>query len=230
MENKLDFQDILASTLHDTKNSLSILFNSLDEITEECKERRCETHSRFYILQYEIKRLNSSLIRLLSLYKADRSQFAVNLDYYSVSEFLEEVALQHQPLLFSKGITFEIICPEDLFWVFDRNLVNGVLDNILNNAFKYTKDRIRITARGENEGELVLDVEDNGEGYPASMLFEAENGAGKKTVDFNTGSTGLGLYFSLLVAQSHTRGDRKGRITVRNGGDLGGGVFSIYLP
>lgn len=71
MNKKLDFRDILASTLHDTKNSLGILFNTLEEVIEECRERNCAAHERFYILQYEVKRLNNSLIRLLSLYKAE---------------------------------------------------------------------------------------------------------------------------------------------------------------
>lgn len=230
MNKKLDFRDILASTLHDTKNSLGILFNTLEEVIEECRERNCAAHERFYILQYEVKRLNNSLIRLLSLYKAEESQFAVHPDYYCVSDFLEDVAFQHKPLLSARGIDIFVDCPEELFWTFDRNLVSGVLDHVLNNAFNYTKDKVLICAGQGTEG-LVLKVEDNGDGYPDCMIFDTGHGAAPQdTVNFNTGNTGLGLYFSMLVANSHVNAGREGHISVKNGGVLGGGVFSIFLP
>jgi K+-sensing histidine kinase KdpD len=230
METKLDFLDVLASTLHDTKNSLGILYNTLEDVIEECKNQNCPTNQRFYILQYEIKRLNSSLIRLLSLYKAERSQFTVNPEFYSVCEFLEDTAMQHAPLLLTKGIEIEAQCSDDLFWTFDRGLVSGVLDNVLNNAYNYTRDRVLISADKKEEC-LLIKVEDNGIGYPDWMITETQAGVVQDgTVDFSTGSTGLGLYFSMLVAKSHTHNGNEGRISVRNGGELGGGVFSIYLP
>lgn len=230
MNKRLEFRDILASTLHDTKNSLSILFNTIEELIEECRERNCAAHERFYILQYEIKRLNSGLIRLLSLYKAENSQFTVHSDFYCVGDFLEDAALQHQPLLSAKGIAITVDCPENLFWAFDRNLVAGVLDHVLNNAYNYTKDKVRISAGKEADG-LVLKVEDNGTGYPECMIIDTDlETAPQFTVDFNTGSTGIGLYFSMLVAKSHVNAGREGHISVKNGGAFGGGVFSIHLP
>ncbi len=228
--NKLDFLDILASTVHDTKNSLGILFNTMEEIIQECRERDCATHQRFYKLQYEIKRLNGSLVRLLSLYKAERGKLSINLDLYSVSEFLDDVAAENKPLLESKGIETEVCCPDDLFRVFDRGMVSSVLNNVLNNAYHYSGDKVRISARQEKE-HLLLQVEDNGKGYPDCMIVDTENGFSEKTeIDFNTGSTGLGLYFSMLVAKTHVHGDKEGWITVTNGGSLGGGVFSLHLP
>jgi len=54
MDDKMDFLDILASTLHDTKNSLGMLFNMLEEIIEQCKEQDCSLYQGFYMFQYEI--------------------------------------------------------------------------------------------------------------------------------------------------------------------------------
>jgi K+-sensing histidine kinase KdpD len=230
MDDKMDFLDILASTLHDTKNSLGMLFNTLEEIIEQCKEQDCSLYEGFYMFQYEIKRLNYSLIRLLSLYKAERSQFMINIDYYSVCEFIEDTVLQAEHLLSSKGIKIETECPEGLFWAFDHSLISGVLDNVLNNAFRYAKNKVKISAVKEGEY-LLLKIEDNGPGYPESMRFTNNKGSSyKRTVDINTGSTGLGLYFSMLVAKSHTKKDREGYISIVNGGSLGGGVFTIYIP
>jgi K+-sensing histidine kinase KdpD len=230
MENKMNFSDILASTLHDTKNSLGILFNNLEDIIDSCRKQNCARHSEFYMMQYEIQRLNHSLIRLLSLYKAEKSQLAVNIDYHAISDILEEVAAQHEILLGSRGIKLLTECEDGLFWAFDRNLVEGVLDNVINNAFRYAQVTVKISALTEN-GYLVLQVEDDGRGYPPAMLInERKEPEFKQEIDFKTGSTGLGLYFSLMVAAMHVNCDKKGFISIANGGTMGGGVFSVYLP
>ncbi len=230
MEAKIDFLDILASSLHDMKNSLGILFNTLEESIEQCKEKECSSYGRFFTLQYEIKRLNHSMIRLLSLYKKEKSQFAINVDYHPVDEIIDDIVIQNKPLLSSKGIEIETYCPEGLFWTFDRGLVSGVLENVLNNSYRYTKDKVRVSADKEDEY-LLLRIEDNGRGYPECMLVDdKEELSYKRTIDFDTGSTGLGLYFSMLVAKSHTNENREGYISILNGGALGGGAFTIYIP
>ena len=230
MTPKMSFADILASTLHDTKNSLGILFNNLENIIAGCREKNCPQHQDFYLLQYEIKRLNHSLIRLLSLYKAEKSQLTMNVDFHSIRELLEDVAVEHEILLSSRGIQLNITCSEGLFRAMDRNLIMGVIDNIINNAFRYAKSAVRLSAVLQDDY-LVIRIEDDGDGYPPSMIFNENSEpdfAGN--VDFSTGSTGLGLYFSTMVAAMHTNGDKSGFISIKNGGSLGGGVFSIYLP
>lgn len=230
MNDTMDFLDILASTLHDTKNSLGMISNTLAEIVAQHEEEGNSLSREFSVVQYEIKRLNHNQIRLLSLYKAQRSLFVINRDYHCVGECIEEVVLQNEPILLAKGIDSELDCPETLFWTFDRGLVAGIVDSLLNNAYRYTKDRVRVSAE-EKGGRLRLQVEDNGVGYPESMLIGGpEEALQKKSIDFDTGSMGLGLYFAQLVARSHSRGDAEGYITLANGGALGGGVFSLYLP
>jgi hypothetical protein len=62
------------------------------------------------------------------------------------------------------------------------------------------------------------------------LVDEKEEFSYKRTINFDTGSTGLGLYFPMLVARSHTNEDREGYISILNGGALGGGAFTIYIP
>ncbi len=230
MSDNPGFIDILASTLHDTKNSLGLLFNTLTNVIERCQKRDDSLSREFNLLQYEIKRLNHNMIRLLALYKAERSQFTVNIDYHSVSECIEDVAMQSEPILCSKGIEIETDCSGTLFWAFDRGLICEILDNVLNNASRYTKDKVRVSAR-EEDNYLIFRVEDNGPGYPDSMILSSGGSSlRKKAIDFRTGSTTLGLYFAELSAEYHVNKGRKGSICITNGGNLGGGIFKLSLP
>ena len=75
---------------------------------------------------------------------------------------------------------------------------------------------------------LRFRIEDDGPGYPEKMLGElSERPMG---VDFVSGSTGLGLYFSVQVAALHQREDRNGRVVLSNSSRLGGGCFELILP
>ncbi len=224
-ENSLDFSTILASTIHDMKNSIGMVLNSLEEVISESDGGF--SADRASQIQYEARRVNDNLIQLLTLYKVENDRLGVNITEHDVLDFLEESALHGKSMLDYRGITIDIDCEPDLYWYFDRELMAGVVNNALDNAVRYTRDRLRLVA-SVNDGELVIELEDNGRGFPDSMLVSSEPGVGK--VDFHTGRTGLGLYFSSLVAGLHRNRQRVGYIEQRNGGELGGGIFSIHLP
>ncbi|MEW6600622.1 MAG: HAMP domain-containing sensor histidine kinase [Nitrospirota bacterium] len=226
-EKKIDFSAFLASMAHDMKNSLGMLLNTIDEVVSTCKPDKCPSHRYLSQMQYEATRVNFNLIQLLTLYKMDRGQFSINISHYPVSEIIEDIVLQNKPLLDFKGIEIFTECPDDLTWFLDSNLVSGVINNILNNAYRYAKSKILIRVE-ENNGWLAVGIEDDGQGYPEEMLGTGlRAGSG---VSFATGSTGLGLYFASMVAKLHKNKDREGNISISNGGEYGGGCFTVNLP
>jgi len=223
----VQFPAFLASIAHDMKNSLGMLMNTTDEILGNCSGKDCPSHPLLSKLQYEAKRVNNNLIQLLTLYKMDKDQYTLNIGYHSVSEFLDDAALQNRSLLEFKGISVETACSEEVSWFFDGDLVAGVINNVMNNAYRYAHNRIWITAK-EEDGYLAIHIRDDGEGYPEHMIT---GGAGmSKTVSFSTGSTGLGIYFASIIANMHKNKNRTGFIRTSNCDSNGGGCFSIYLP
>lgn len=226
-ESKMDFFAILASLVHDMKNSIGMLLNTLDEIVMTCQEQQCTNSDLFPKIQYEAKRVNNNLIQLLTTYKIDNAQYPLNIAYQSVYEFLEEQIMLNKPLLDFKSINIDLECEEDLFWLFDSDLIAGVVNNVLNNAYRYTKDTILIKSYKEDDI-LVISMEDNGIGYPEEMLISESHK--ERGIDFKSGSTGLGLFFSSIVARMHKKNEKYGSISISNGGTFGGGCFIINIP
>jgi signal transduction histidine kinase len=134
---------------------------------------------------------------------------------------------QPRVLLAAKNIRLDVDFAPDLLWTLDEDLVIGVLCHAINNAVRYTRDRIRLTI-AEHDGMLEFRVEDNGMGFPPSML-EAGASVGQG-INFLTNSSGLGLFFASEVARMHKRRQRGGAIRLENGGQLGGGCFVLVLP
>ncbi|VAW56158.1 hypothetical protein MNBD_GAMMA07-899 [hydrothermal vent metagenome] len=223
----LDFSAIIASSVHDMKNSLSMLLGSLDEIMMTCDSSDCPSFTKFSHVRYEGNRVNNSLIQLLSLYRIENGQYSLNISENDLYESLEECFLESQGLLELKNIETELNCDDELLWYFDHNLIIGTLNSVINNSYKYTNNVIKLSAFIENKF-LVISIEDDGDGYPESMLVDIDSHSTQ--IDYQSGSTGLGLYFAKIIANMHENKGRQGYITTTNDGINGGGKFSIYLP
>lgn len=224
---QVDITTFLASSAHDMKNSVSLLIRGLEQILATTEPQAFPGRQDLAQMTYEAKRINSNLIQLLTLYKVGQQIYPFDPQSISLDEFLLHIAAQNTELLRSQGVTLECDCPADLYWEFDEDLITGVIGNAFTNAIHYTQDRVRLTA-AEVDGRLELRIEDNGRGYPPRMLRESVDSM--RGVDFQGGSTGLGLYFSATAARLHRHDGRGGEVTLENGGAFGGGCFILRLP
>ena len=221
----------LASTAHDMKNSISVLSGTLEHLLAETPQPMPAFPQMAHML-HQTRRLNNQLMQLLALYKeVGTAAYPFDMQPLEVGELAGQVAASERVLLQSRGVSLSIECDPHLVWHFDEDLIVGVLAHAIHNATNYTRDRIRL-AIAEVDGYLELRVEDNGNGYPQSMIdagVAAMDGA-SGGVNFLTNSAGLGLYFSSEVAKMHRHRGRHGSLRLENGGALGGGCFVLRLP
>lgn len=226
-ENTLDFSFVLASSVHDMKNSLGMLLNSLEVMLEEAPPQNDAQKKYFSVLSYEASRINSELVQLLSLYRMQHEKMLVQVDENFVADMIDDQLARNDILLETRGIDVEVVCDPDLKWYFDGELVGGIVNNILVNCVRYSRARIQIDV-AVVEQMLRLSIADDGSGYPQAMLdAPLQENAG---VSFSSGSTNLGLLFAHRVVALHRANGRQGHIHLTNGGPLGGGVLSLYLP
>lgn len=221
-----DFSMVIASAVHDMKNSLGMLLSTLEDLRQE-QQGSPGDHPKLNTLQYEAERVHSDLLQLLGLYRLGEHTLSAHSDERYVADFLREQLARHQPLLDGHGIQYEITVDDSAVGFFDEELIAGVISSSLNNAIRYTRSRLRLAAR-EQDGWLVISIEDDGNGYPASMREAGD--AMLRPPDFSTGSTSLGLYFAAAIANLHQNNGRRGEIRLHNDGELGGGVFEVWLP
>jgi two-component system, OmpR family, sensor histidine kinase SenX3 len=227
---KLDISTFLLSSIHDMKNSLGMMSAYLEEaLNEPGRAAGDDTSARRKTAQalYEAQRVNNHLIQLLALYKIDQSFYPFDPQDQPLADLAREALARAQPLADSKGVNLDFDCPEDLYGWLDYELVFGVVVQALHNALHYTRSQVFLSATAIGDGVLVR-IEDDGPGFP-DFLLEQGN-ASQRGISFETGSTGLGLYFADVVARLHRAGERSGRISLANGGRFGGGCFSLELP
>lgn len=223
----LDFSTVIASTVHDLKNSLSVLIQTHNQwLARLPAELQGGTEQG--IMEHEFSHLNGMLVQLLGLYKLGVNQLPVCPDYHELDDFIEAQLAAQQEVLLHRDIlaTWRIDTGSPLGF-FDRELVASVVGNVLTNATRYAGHALLISIEEEGE-QLVISVNDDGTGYPQRMLERQHDYV--QGIDAQSGSTGLGLYFAARIAALHERNGVRGRIEIANGGALGGGLFRLYLP
>ena len=225
---KLDMTTAFAMVSHDIKNSLGVLLKDINTISERCQVGACVMRDHCADMEYEVRRINNNLVKMLTLFKVDAGDYLLNVDAHSVGEFLSEMLLEQAVVLGQKGIGYELVCDPDLYWYFDRNLMAGVMGNALSNAMRYTGDKLLITATATERG-LRITVDDNGRGFPEYMLRQQSDFMRPES-GFLSNNTGLGLYFTQQVLEMHRHDGWRGRVELANGGRLGGGRLCLLLP
>jgi K+-sensing histidine kinase KdpD len=223
---KINFSTVLAASMHDMKNSLCMLLQSMDLLNEKV-QHDSQTKAEFAQIHYEIARVNSNLLQLLAIYKNTDDNFPLNIEEHFLDDLIDELLAKNEIYISHKNIQCECKIQSELSWFFDIDLVSNLLNDVLANALRYTRSKILISAK-INNNMLELNLVDDGPGYPENMLNQVSHDMNETNLTNNR--TGLGLYFANLIAKAHENNQIKGEIQLCNGGPLNGSVFTLRLP
>lgn len=223
----LDTDLIIAAVVHDVKNSLGMITTEIEQISNTIDDQFPQAATQLQQISLEASRINNGLMHLLGLYRSSRGTLHIQIDEVMVQDLLEDATIRFSSSLSRMGIEMIVDFDDiDLAWYLDRSLVEGILNNAITNAIRYTKTKLTLTAR-EVDGFIEFVLTDDGEGYPDDLLnCLSEDG----DLDFRSGSTGLGLHFSDQIARQHINGDKTGYVSLTNDPVTQGAIFKLVLP
>lgn len=224
---EIDFSSVLAASAHDMKNGLCLVLQLIEQLSEQLSEQDTEQASQIAQIHYETSRLNSNLLQLLTLYREQNQLLPLNIDQVFIDELIDEMMAKNQLYVANRNLSVSIYVEQELSWYLDKDLIGNLLNDIFVNAMRYCKSSIEIHAFCADDM-LNIQILDDGEGYPASMLQQQHTQAAPTNLAANR--TGLGLYFAQLIASSHQQQNKRGQIHLANDGNLGGSVFTLALP
>ena len=95
-----------------------------------------------------------------------RKTMKLRPEKFQLHEFAEEIAVAHS-MRGDKDITIILDIPENTTIEADRTHLANVLNNLIDNAIKYSNDSVEITIMGDNKN---LSVRDNGIGIPSKSI------------------------------------------------------------
>jgi signal transduction histidine kinase len=108
-----------------------------------------------------------------------------------VAPVLEELSLTLERIFRDKRLEIDWRADDDLYFQGERHDFLEMVGNLLENAGKFSRGRVRVTARPSRPGRLTLVVDDDGAGLPADRREEVlKRGA---RLDESAPGSGLGL-------------------------------------
>ena len=171
--------------------------------------------------------LNHFISSILELSKIESNPLSLHFESKDVNLLIEKAVEGLQEQACSKEITIHLDL-EPLFPIkLDPALISKVLNNVIDNAVKYSPPTsvVSIKSREENE-QVVISVQDQGIGMTTEeqrSLFTQFYRAKNDTTTAIPG-TGLGLYLTKYFIEIHM-----GKVEVESEKDKGS-VFRIFLP
>ncbi len=213
-----------------TKNTFEKSFTDLSEISRTLRPKAETIRNNLEIIAREGKRLTRLINNLLDLSLVESGEFRWCDSRFNMGELLTmAVEAAYGEFQAKPDVAFEVSIPPDLPDVFaDRDKLQQVLLNLLNNAAKFTdKGKVAITA--EAYGDWVsVSVSDTGVGIPDHLqqhIFEKfYTVRSDDTLHRNVVGTGLGLALCLQVVEHY-----HGHIGV-NSSPGKGSTFILKLP
>jgi len=139
-----------------------------------------------------------------------------------IAEVLDELAVMLERVFGARGVEIDWRAPDDLAFRGERQDLQEILGNLIENACKWARRRVRVSAGPTGLGMMVVVVEDDGPGLPEDQR-EAALQRGMR-MDETTPGSGLGL--SIVVELTRAYG---GRVTLGSS-DMGGLKVLLELP
>lgn len=137
-------------------------------------------------------RLNQQVENLLSMSRLESGFIQPKKDWCDITEVIYDAVKRIEENNISQKICININ-PDIPLFKLDKDMMEQVIYNLLNNAVQYTTDQSRIDVMAHcHANVLELVIEDNGEGFPDDEIDNVFNKF-YRLKNTRTGGTGLGL-------------------------------------
>lgn len=150
--------------------------------------------------------LNSLLNDLIDISMIESGEMRMSFRYFNLNEFLEPIIEDFSYQAENKGLKIELSPVDPKISVFgDKNRIRQVLNNLIQNAIKYTDEGIVEVLVEEEHKEVNIKVKDTGVGIPEedlNRIFERFYRVDKAR-SREIGGTGLGLAICKHILEAH---------------------------
>jgi heavy metal sensor kinase len=215
-----------ADASHELRSPLTLIRTELDVLLTRAREV-ADYQVALREVQDEVEHMSRVIDQLLVLAQADAGNLNLLRTDIDVADFIEETAARWQALAEARGVSLEVRSPSTGVVDGDPVLLRTVIDNLVDNAIRYSPTLALVTLSAERtDGEWLIEVSDQGPGVPPEMrerIFERFARADSVRTR-QGGGVGLGLALSTAVVRAH------GGTLELVDGDGPGATFRIRLP
>jgi len=186
------------------------------------------------VISRSAKRLQRLTEDILDVTKIESQSLNLKKEWFNLNDVIANIvddALTSDASLKKEGSTPTVKLEyhvQNIFVQADKGRITQVISNLLSNALKFTKEgTISINLERKKEDDyhndyVLISVKDTGQGINPEILPKLFTKFATKS---ETGGTGLGLFISKSIVETHG-----GKIRAENNSDGKGATFAFSLP
>lgn len=199
-------RDLMANVSHDLKTPLTMIKAYAEMIKDISYKDRDQMNEHLNIIMEEVDRLTLLVNDILELSKTQADVNMYNYEEYDLVKEIKKIINRYKVMEELNNYKFELELPKKAIIKADKNKINQVIYNLLNNAINYTGDDKVVKVRVVKEdNSYLVEVIDTGKGikkeeipYIWDKYYKSE-----KKHQRNVVSTGLGLSIVKEILNKH---------------------------
>jgi signal transduction histidine kinase len=219
--------DFVSGVSHELRTPLAQV-RIFAELLETGKLRtESERRRALGIMNRETRRLTHLVENILQFSRSARATADLKIERLDVAKTVCDVIEAFRPLALARNVLLDSEIEEGLAVRADRDAINQVLLNLLDNAVKYGPDGQTVTIRAAREGNtLRLSVDDEGPGIPRNEWHRIWEPYRRLQRDSEKAVTGTGIGLAMV---GELVGLHDGGVRIEDSPD-GGARFVVELP
>ena len=159
--------DFVSNMTHELKTPIAIAYSANDALLNYDTSNDPDKKTKYLtIANKQLKRLGELVENILAMSMERRKAMKLRPEDIPLREFVEEIAAA-QRMRGDKDITINVNVADNIVVEADTTHLANVLNNLIDNAIKYSDESVEITISGDNN---ELSVRDNGIGIPSKSI------------------------------------------------------------
>jgi two-component system sensor histidine kinase ChiS len=186
---------------HETKTPLTLITNYLEDYI---RKNGKEENEELKLLKHSIGNLTKDIINFFDMEKIQKGIHVYNHNHVSdFSTLLKESTKLFQVFAAKKDITITAVIAEHIFIKADPGALLRIINNLIENAVKYTNEGGKIEISLQSTGDHIrFSIADNGIGIPVAMqtkIFEPYFQINAEKANFQGMGLGLSIVKKILL-------------------------------
>ncbi|TRX58643.1 sensor histidine kinase [Fulvivirga sp. M361] len=222
-------RELVGNVSHDLRTPLSVIHGYIETLMIKQNQLTDPERDKYLkIILESTHKLKKLVEELFELSKLEAQQVTAQKEPFFIQELIHDLCQKFELLASEKNIVLKTAHNPNKSLVFaDVSLIERVLQNLIDNALKFTPENGEISVLVDSSDQYVeIQVSDTGPGIPKEQIpyiFDRYH-IGDKRVSLDNKNTGLGLAIVKKILEIHN-------VTINLSSKLDKGTtFSFQLP
>ena len=222
-------RELVGNVSHDLRTPLAVIHGYIETLIIKHDTYTSEERAKYLnVILESTEKLKKLVEELFELSKLEAKQITPKKEPFYINELIQDIIHKYELIIKERNIEITPIFEKDISLVHaDLSLIERVLQNLIDNAIKFTPSGGKITLETNDLDRYVeIRVTDTGKGIPEEQIpfvFDRYH-IGDKRLSLDNNSTGLGLAIVKKILEIHDA-------TIRLKSQLNQGTsFAFQLP